>query len=86
MKDPDMGGLGIDLIHGSVHIEAAKYENHTTTAVANPDSRNPDRMSLVFYQHKSLNLKNHSQANCVFLQSLLDAKKEAQKEFLKCKP
>ena len=56
---PHYGGLGLDLGHGSVLIEAAKHEVHSTTALPHPNRFSPSRLGLVFYQHKNLNLPNH---------------------------
>ena len=57
--DGRAGGVAVALTHGSLLFECAVDELHATTALRRPDRRQPSRLSLVFYQHKGLQRRQH---------------------------
>jgi hypothetical protein len=72
-----MGGLGLALTHGSVLFEVARQETHCTTPLKEPDRRQPTRVGIVFYLHKSLQYSHHG---CKALKRM--AKKLNERDYL----
>ena len=52
-------GICFDPGDNSLLLEVAVHEDHASSRLKNPDSRNPSRVALVLYRHACLNLPDH---------------------------
>ena len=52
-------GVCFDPGHNSLLLEVAVHEDHASTFLKHPDSKNPSRIALVLYRHESLDKPNH---------------------------
>lgn len=77
-KNPEIGGVAIAPTHGSVIIECSKRELHATTSLLRPNRYRPSRISLVFYQHKNLNLRNHGSKEYAIKKARRDLEKQEE--------
>ncbi len=57
--DTCKGGIGVSIPHGAIAVEVARHLEHSTSALKNASRIDPARISLVFYQHRGLNLPEH---------------------------
>ena len=52
-------GVCFDPGDNSLLLEVAVHEDHASSCLKHPDSRDPSRVALVLYRHACLNLPNH---------------------------
>lgn len=82
-QDAQMGGIGIALGHGSVLFECAKHEMHATTALKKPNRTLPNRIALIFYQHRNLNRPKHGTEEWEEKMRLKKTNQEVENKLLK---
>ena len=54
-----MDEIAFNLPGGSLLIEAAKRELHSTSRVADPSKTQPKRLGIVLYRHRGLDVLSH---------------------------